>query len=121
MFGVVHDDGLVGTSRHEDLDGFVVIAIGALVERALDEPHDHPTIQLKKEGTRHPAGSVTLSHPLALPRRAAPCRAEPRHAPPQPALPSHAFASPRLAQPCRAEHRHATRELIRRLLVRYSL
>jgi hypothetical protein len=36
MLGVVHDDRLFGTSRHEDLDGIVVIAVGALVERALD-------------------------------------------------------------------------------------
>jgi hypothetical protein len=36
MFGVVHDDGLVGTSRHEDLDSFEVIAVGALVERPLN-------------------------------------------------------------------------------------
>ena len=31
-----HDHGLLAVRRHEDLDGFVVIAVGALVERTLD-------------------------------------------------------------------------------------
>ena len=34
MFDVVNNNWLFGTSRHEDLDGFVVIAVGSLVERA---------------------------------------------------------------------------------------
>jgi hypothetical protein len=34
VFDVMHDDRLFGAGRHEDLDGFVVIAIGSLVERA---------------------------------------------------------------------------------------
>jgi hypothetical protein len=36
MLDVVHDDRLFAPSWHEDLDGIVVIAVGALVERALD-------------------------------------------------------------------------------------
>ena len=38
MFDVVHDDRLFGAGRHEDLDGVVVIVIGALVQRALNAP-----------------------------------------------------------------------------------
>ena len=34
MLDIVHDDGLFGAGRHEDLDGVVVIAISALVESA---------------------------------------------------------------------------------------
>ena len=36
MFDVVHDDRLFAPGGHEDLDGFVVIAVGALVERTLN-------------------------------------------------------------------------------------
>jgi hypothetical protein len=38
MLGVMNDHRLLGTSRHEDLDGIIVIAVGALVERALIQP-----------------------------------------------------------------------------------
>ena len=33
MLDVVHDDRLFAPGRHEDLDGLIVIAVGALVER----------------------------------------------------------------------------------------
>jgi hypothetical protein len=36
VLGVVNDHRLFGTSRHEDLDRVVTVAVGALVERALD-------------------------------------------------------------------------------------
>ena len=36
VFDVVHDDRLFAASWHEDLDGFVVIAVRALVQGALD-------------------------------------------------------------------------------------
>ena len=36
VLDVVNDDRLFAPGRHEDLDGFVVIAVGALVERALN-------------------------------------------------------------------------------------
>jgi hypothetical protein len=36
VLGVVHDNRLFAPGRHEDLDGFVVIAEAALIERALD-------------------------------------------------------------------------------------
>jgi hypothetical protein len=36
MLDVVHDNWLFGASRHEDLDSFKVIAVGAFVERALN-------------------------------------------------------------------------------------
>jgi hypothetical protein len=34
VFDLMRDDRSFGAGRHEDLDGFVVIAIGSLVERA---------------------------------------------------------------------------------------
>ena len=36
VLGVVNDHRLFAPGRHEDFDGIVVIAVGALVERALD-------------------------------------------------------------------------------------
>ena len=36
VLNVVHDDRLFAPGRHEDLDRFVVIPIGALIERALN-------------------------------------------------------------------------------------
>ena len=36
MLGVMDDDSLFAPSRHEDLHGIIVIAVGALVERALN-------------------------------------------------------------------------------------
>jgi hypothetical protein len=36
MLDVVNNNRLLGSSRHENFDGLVVIAVGALVERALD-------------------------------------------------------------------------------------
>jgi hypothetical protein len=36
VLGVVNNNGLFAPGRHEDLDRFVVIAVGALVERALN-------------------------------------------------------------------------------------
>ena len=36
MLGVVNNNRLLRSSRHEDLDSIIVIAVGALVERALD-------------------------------------------------------------------------------------
>jgi hypothetical protein len=36
MLHVVNDNWLLRTSRHEDLDGVVTVAVGTLVERALN-------------------------------------------------------------------------------------
>jgi hypothetical protein len=38
---ILHDDWLFGAGRHEDLDRVVVITVGALVQRALDEGCTH--------------------------------------------------------------------------------
>jgi hypothetical protein len=36
VLGVVHDHRLFAPRWHEDLDGFVVIAVGAVIERTLN-------------------------------------------------------------------------------------
>jgi hypothetical protein len=51
MLGVVHDDRLFAPSRHEDLNGVIVIAIGALVERALSATR--LTASSGRQGRRH--------------------------------------------------------------------
>jgi hypothetical protein len=54
VLGVVNDDRLFASSRHEDLHGIIVIAVGALV--ALGPPHS----LLKRRVPRHPGRQLPL-------------------------------------------------------------
>ena len=42
MLDVVHDDRLFAPGWHKDFDGFVVIAVGALIERTLNDSKPNP-------------------------------------------------------------------------------
>ena len=55
MLSVVNNNRLLGTSRHENFHRFVVIAVGALVERAR-----RASLPSKKGPTPAGAGLVTL-------------------------------------------------------------
>jgi hypothetical protein len=51
MLGVVNDHWLLRAGWHEDFDGIVVIAVGALVERALDASNRHDGQQMETFGS----------------------------------------------------------------------
>ena len=60
VFGVVDNDRLFSFSRHEDLDGIIVIAVGALIERALNA-YQSMGDQYRRKRTPAPRAGKPLS------------------------------------------------------------
>ena len=59
VLDVVNDNWLFAPGRHEDLDRVVTVAVGALVERALDATRQSQHSTAKK-GLRRPRLSATI-------------------------------------------------------------